>query len=215
MVVMSPSAVHHPIFARMYALISRKMEKKGVAEHRDEMLAGLEGRVVEVGAGNGLNFGHYPATVTEVVAVEPEPYLRSRAEEAARQARVPVTIVDGVAERLPADDGSFDAAVASLVLCSVPDQSRALAEIARVLRRGGELRFYEHVVANDNPRMASVQRWLDDRNIWPRMAGGCHAARDTAAAIEHAGFTIERCRRFPFAAGPVAVPHIIGVARRA
>ncbi|MEA2467958.1 MAG: hypothetical protein QOJ57_2084, partial [Thermoleophilaceae bacterium] len=144
-------AVHHPLFARLYALISPKAEKAGVGDHRREMLDGLAGRVIELGAGNGLNFAQYPESVTEVVAVEPEPYLRSRADEAAAAAAVPVTVVEGTADRLPAADASFDAAVASLVLCSVPDQARALAELRRVLRPGGELRFYEHVIA-DTPR---------------------------------------------------------------
>jgi SAM-dependent methyltransferase len=210
---MSAPAVHHPIFARLYVRMSPRAEKQGVAEHRDELLAGLAGRVVEVGAGNGLNFAHYPAAVTEVVAVEPEPYLRDRAGEAAARAPVPVTVLDGLAERLPADDGAFDAAVASLVLCSVADQAAALAEIRRVLRPGGELRFYEHVVSR-TPRNARVQRWLDDRGIWPRLAGGCHCARETDAAIERAGFAIERCRRFPFGPGAFALPHLVGVARR-
>jgi len=202
----------HPIFARLYARASPKVERRGQAEHRAEMLAGLEGRVIEIGAGNGLNFAHYPATVTAVLAVEPEPYLRDRAAEAAASAAVPVAIVDGVADELPAGDGDFDAAVASLVLCSVPDQAVALAELRRVLKPGGELRFYEHVLATG--RLGSTQRRLDDWGIWPRLSGGCHGARDTAAAIARAGFAIERCRRFPFAVGPVAVPHIVGAARR-
>jgi ubiquinone/menaquinone biosynthesis C-methylase UbiE len=209
---MSTTRVRHPIFARLYARASPGIDRKGAAEHRDEMLAGLAGRVIEVGAGNGLNFAQYPAAVTEVVAVEPEPYLRDKASDAAERAPVAVTVVDGVADALPAEDGSFDAAVASLVLCSVPDQAAALAEIRRVLRPGGELRFYEHVVAGG--RLGTAQRRLDDWGIWPRLSGGCHGARDTAAAIAAAGFTIERCRRFPFAAGPVSVPHIVGTARR-
>lgn len=203
----------HPIFARLYAWASPGVERKGGAEHRAETLAGLGGRVVEVGAGNGLNFAHYPAGVTEVVAVEPEPYLRERAQSAAREASVPVTVVDGVADALPAPDGAFDAAVASLVLCTVPDQPAALRELRRVVRPGGELRFYEHVVATG--RFGTVQRRLDDWTIWPRLSGGCHGARDTAAAIAANGWTIERVRRFDFKAGPVALPHIIGVARRA
>jgi ubiquinone/menaquinone biosynthesis C-methylase UbiE len=210
---MSTRPVRHPIFARLYARVSPGVERKGAAEHRDELLAGLAGRVLEIGAGNGLNFAHYPASVTEVVAVEPEPYLRGRGREAAESAPVPVTVVEGVADGLPADDGAFDAVVASLVLCSVPDQATALAEVRRVLRPGGELRFYEHVIS-DRPRAAAVMRALDASGIWPRLAGGCHAGRDTAAAIERAGFVIERVRRFPFAAGPVALPHVIGVARR-
>jgi SAM-dependent methyltransferase len=206
------TAVRHPIFARLYARLSPGVERKGGAEHRAELLAGTAGRVLEVGAGNGLNFAHYPPTVTEVVAVEPEPYLRERAAEAAAGAPVPVRVVEGVADAVPAEDGSFDAAVASLVLCSVPDQAAALAEIRRVLRSGGELRFYEHVVSN-TPRMARLQRRADDWGIWPRFSGGCHASRDTVAAIEAAGFDIERVRRFPFAAGPMSLAHVIGLAR--
>src|SRR3954453_23146403 len=103
----------HPFFARFWIKVSPKAEAKGVAAHRDELLAGLSGRVLELGAGNGLNFAHYPATVAEVVAVEPEAYLRERAAEAAAAAHVPVRVVDGVADRLPAPDASFDAAVAS------------------------------------------------------------------------------------------------------
>jgi ubiquinone/menaquinone biosynthesis C-methylase UbiE len=206
-------AVHHPLFARLYALISPKAEKAGVGDHRREMLDGLAGRVIELGAGNGLNFAQYPESVTEVVAVEPEPYLRSRADEAAAAAAVPVTVVEGTADRLPAADASFDAAVASLVLCSVPDQARALAELRRVLRPGGELRFYEHVIA-DTPRKAAVQRRADAWGVWPRMFGGCHVARDTVPAIEAAGFVVEQARRFDFKSGPVAIPHVIGVARR-
>jgi SAM-dependent methyltransferase len=204
--------VRHPVFARLYARASPGVERKGAAEHRAEMLAGIAGRVLELGAGNGLNFAHYPAAVAEVLAVEPEPYLRERATDAAAQAPVPITVVAGVADALPAGDGAFDAAVASLVLCTVPDQGAALAEIHRVLRPGGALHFYEHVVAGG--RLGTAQRWLDRSGVWPRLGGGCHGARDTAAAIEGAGFAIERCRRFDFPIGPVPVPHVIGVARR-
>jgi SAM-dependent methyltransferase len=205
--------VHHPLFARVYARLSARTEARGGAEHRRELLAGLHGRVLELGAGNGLNFPHYPDTVTEVVAVEPEDYLRARAHEAAEAVPVRVTVVDAVADRLPFADGSFDAAVASLVLCSVPDQGSALRELHRILPPGGELRFYEHVRPN-NPRTAALWQRADEWNIYPRIAGGCHAARDTEAAIRNAGFDVERCRRFPFKGGPVAAPHILGLARR-
>ncbi|MBV8950140.1 MAG: class I SAM-dependent methyltransferase [Actinobacteria bacterium] len=207
-----PDRVRHPIFARFYQRVSAGLEVAGAAEHRARLLRDLTGRVVEVGAGNGLNFAHYPDTVTEVVAVEPEPYLRARATEATTRARARVTIrvVDGTATSLPLPDASVDAAVASLVLCSVPDQPAALAELRRVLRPGGELRFYEHVLATD-ARLARTQRRLDP--IWTHMAGGCHVTRDTAAAIEHAGFTITECDRFPFEPGALAklaAPHILG-----
>jgi ubiquinone/menaquinone biosynthesis C-methylase UbiE len=171
--------------------------------------------VIEIGAGNGLNFAHYPHEVDEVVAVEPEPYLRARAQEAAADAPVKVTVVDGTADQLPGADGEFDAAVASLVLCTVPDQSGALAEARRVLRPGGELRFYEHVRADD-PRLA---RWQDRlaKRIFPAVGGGCHPNRETQAAIAAAGFEIERARHFEWKPGPglgVVAPHVIGVARR-
>jgi ubiquinone/menaquinone biosynthesis C-methylase UbiE len=208
------SAVHHPVFARVYARMSHGADERGQAEHRGRLLSGLAGRVVEVGAGNGLNFAHYPQSVDEVVAVEPESHLRRLAEQAAADGRVPIRVVDGLAERLPLDDGTVDAAVASLVLCSVEDQAVALAEVRRVLRPGGELRFYEHVVS-DRPVLSTVQR-VGDATIWPRIAGGCHAARDTGAAIQAAGFRVEWIERFEFRPGGVlpAVPHILGAARR-
>jgi SAM-dependent methyltransferase len=207
--------VRHPVFARCYARLSRRMEDESdVAEHRQELLAGLRGRVVEVGAGNGLNFRHYPATVTEVVAVEPEAYLRRLAQAEAARAAVPVQVVNGTAEALPAGNGAFDAAVASLVLCSVRDQRRALAELWRVLRPGGQLRFYEHVRAQE-PGFARVQRLVD--GVWPLLAGGCHTSRDTVAAIAAAGFQVDRCRRFWFPEARVpspSAPHALGVAHR-
>lgn len=208
------ASVHHPLFARLYARLSAREEEQGQADHRRETLAGLTGRVIEVGAGNGLNFGHYPDSVTEILAVEPEAYLRRLAMRATEEADVPVRVLDGVAERLPAEDGEFDAGVASLVLCSVPHPDRALDELFRVIRPGGELRFYEHVVAL-RPGAARVQRAVDV--VWPHLAGGCHASRDTNAAIREAGFVIESQRRFVFAPSPLvfpAAPRIMGKARR-
>jgi SAM-dependent methyltransferase len=206
--------VRHPIFARVYRRIAAEAEAKGASDHRDELLAGLSGRVIEVGAGTGLNFDHYPDAVTEVVAVEPEPYLRGAADEAAVAASVPVTIMDGTADELPAETGAFDAGVASLVLCSVSSQARALGELHRVIRAGGELRFYEHV-RSAKPGFARLQRALDV--VWPLFGGGCHTSRETERAITESGFAIERIRHFTFrpaaCAAPVS-PHIIGVARR-
>ncbi|WP_152648482.1 class I SAM-dependent methyltransferase, partial [Streptacidiphilus anmyonensis] len=108
-------AVRHPVFARLWSrVIGPALEKAGITEHRRRLLAGLSGEVVEIGAGNGLNFAHYPREVTRVLAVEPEPDLRALAEETARAAPVPVTVVAGRAERGPADEASFDAAVVCL-----------------------------------------------------------------------------------------------------
>ena len=190
------------------------MEEAGVAEHRERLLAGLVGRVVEVGAGNGLNFSHYPDTVTEVMAVEPESYLRARAELAAQNASVRVAVVNGDAEHLPLGDASVDAAVTSLVLCSVTDPTAALKEIRRVLRQGGELRFYEHVRANE-AGLARLQRFADP--IWSRFAGGCRLTRNTLAAIQAAGFIVDECDQFrfqPCLAAKLAAPHILGRAHK-
>jgi ubiquinone/menaquinone biosynthesis C-methylase UbiE len=205
-------SVKHPLFARFYARLAQHEDERGNADNRHELLAGLSGRVIEVGAGIGSNFAHYPPAVTEVIAVEPEPFLREKATENAAHAPVPVRVVDGLADALPAEDGSVDAAVASLVLCSVPDQAVALAELRRVIRPGGELRFYEHVISNRESRR-KFQRFMD-ATIWPRMAGGCHMTRDTKTAIERAGFIVQRSRRFPYPPGNFGLPHILGSARR-
>jgi ubiquinone/menaquinone biosynthesis C-methylase UbiE len=183
-----------PVFARIYTKVAEIGERRGGAEHRRKLLAGLSGRVIEIGAGTGANFVDYPTTVSEVIAVEPERYLRERAQLAATRAPVAVWVVDGVGDRLPGEPQSFDAAVAALVLCTVPDQQSVLAALFRVIRPGGELRFYEHVIA-DTPGKARFQRFAD-ATFWPHVAGGCHMARNTRSAIELAGFEIGTCERF-------------------
>jgi SAM-dependent methyltransferase len=207
--------MEHPRFASVYPSVAARADRRGAAEHRRRLLEGLAGRVVEVGAGNGRNFAHYPVTVAEVLAIEPEPTLRALAAEQARAAPVPVTVLAGLAEELPFADGELDAAVASLVLCSVPDQGRALDELRRVLRPGGELRFYEHVRPRRQPKRA-VFALADRSGAWPKLAAGCHLARDTAGAIAGAGFGIVACERFEFrsAAFEPRLSYILGRARR-
>ncbi|MGC4834134.1 methyltransferase domain-containing protein [Micromonospora vinacea] len=193
------ATVSHPVFARVYERLSVAMDRAGTAAFRRDLVAGLSGRVIEIGAGNGRMFSHYPPGVTQVVAVEPERRLRAAAERAAADAPVPVTVVDGLADALPAGDGEFDAAVAALVLCTVPDQPSALAEISRVLRPGGEVRFFEHVAAEETTGLHRAQR-IVDATLWPRLFAGCHTGRDTVAAITAAGFEVEEQRRFRFPA---------------
>ncbi|MBA3263478.1 MAG: class I SAM-dependent methyltransferase [Thermoleophilaceae bacterium] len=210
----SGGAVRNPLFARLLVRL-RRNEPPEHLEYRRELLRGLSGRVLDVGAGDGANFPHFPSSVTEVIAVEPEPFLRERARENAKHAAVPVNVVDALADRLPLEDATVDAAVVALVLCTVPDQAATLRELRRVIRAGGELRFFEHVLARD-PTLARVQRVLERSGCWPLVAGGCHPARDTAAAITTAGFSIEACRRLSVKPCPLAfpvAPHILGTAR--
>ncbi|WP_406098848.1 class I SAM-dependent methyltransferase [Streptomyces sp. NBC_01013] len=209
-------AVHHPVFARCYARLSVVAESAaGLAGVRAELLAGLSGRVIEIGAGNGLNFAHYPPAVSEVVAIEPERTLRQLAVRSALRAGIPVDVVPGTAEALPVKSEAFDGAVVSLVLCTVRDVGQSLAEIRRVLRPGGELRFFEHV-RSEGRVMAAMQRALD-RTVWPRLAGGCHTSRDALAAIEAAGFVVEAYRKVDMPAVGIRLPTsscVLGVARR-
>jgi ubiquinone/menaquinone biosynthesis C-methylase UbiE len=208
------SEFQHPRFARMYERISVESERRGTAEHRDRVLAGLSGHVIEIGAGNGLNFPHYPDTVAEVVAVEPDDHLRGLAEEAAKEATVAVRVIAGHSTALPVAEGEFDAVVASLVLCSVPNLQPALAELRRVLKPGGQLRFFEHV-RSDHPVFGLLEDMITP--FWSRMGGGCQPNRDTTSAIEAAGFSIEEIDRFYYA--PLrffpSQAHILGRARPA
>lgn len=208
-------SVRRPLFARFYDRASGAMEAGGFAAHRARLLAGLSGRVIEVGAGNGLNFPHYPPAVSSVLAVEPEPYLREVARRSAESSPIPIAVVAGVAERLPADDATFDAAVVSLLLCSVAEQAAALRDVRRVVRPGGQLRFLEHV-RGQTRALTTVQRLLD-ATFWPVVCGGCHTSRDTGTAIQQAGFAITDIEHVRFPDSRITLPtspHIIGTALR-
>ena len=203
--------VHHPLFARLCAVMSRK-EPAQVREHRSELLSGLSGRVLELGAGAGANFGLYPTDIGEVIAVEPEPYLRAKAIEAAASAKVPVTVVDGTADRLPAEDASVDAAVACLVLCSVPDPPAALAELSGCCAPAASCASTSTSLRRAPGRAHPAHR----RRVSGRVLRGLPHRRDTPAAIAGAGFAIDRERRLQV--GPRFVPaatHVLGTARRA
>lgn len=186
---MSSNTVDNPFFARVWMFISRH-EPKSVLQCRRENLAGLSGRVLEVGAGTGSNFPLYPDTVTEVVAVEPELRLTGIAQAAAVSAPVPVTVTAGTIESLDAGE-PFDAVVCSLVLCSVDKPDDVVQQLFSLLRPGGELRYFEHIASSG--WHAQLQR-LADATVWPRMAGNCHTHRHTERTITNAGFRIDAAR---------------------
>lgn len=182
---------------------------------RHRLLEGLRGRVIELGCGDGRAFEHYPPEVASVLAVEPDPTARAVAAERARDAPVPIDVVDGVADALPAENGVFDAAVVMGVLCSVPDPDVALRELRRVLATGGELRFYEHV-RSENAAFRRIQRAVDAL-FWTRALGGCETTRDTTAAIVRAGFQIMKLERGFHSSSVVTItsaPYVFGMARR-
>ena len=211
MTAVETTTKRRPIFGRMYPRMARAMDEGGLAGRRRDLLAGLSGEVVEVGAGHGPNFAHYPSEVTRLVAVEPEPRLREQARAAAAGATVAVEVLPGMADRLPLAEHSVDAVVFCLVLCSLPDVGAALAEARRVLKPGGQVRFLEHGRA-DTRGMARVQAVLDG-TLWPHLAGGCHTGHDTLAEIEQAGFTLGKVERFllPQARTPFSF-HVLGSA---
>lgn len=204
--------IRHPLFARFFDRFSKTMERE-LGPLRDELVDGLTGRVLELGAGNGINFSHYPTSVNAVVAIEPEPYLRAKAERAASAAPVPVFVHPGRAGELRLEPGSFDAAVCSLVLCSIGDQQAALRELHAALRGGGELRFLEHV--RGKGVKAKVQRAVDSSRVWPGVAGGCHCSRDTVTELRAAGFTVGKERSVNVGPGwAITNPHVLGTAVR-
>lgn len=171
-------------------------ETEEVRALRRENLAGLSGRVLEVGAGVGTNFAFYPDSVQQVVAIEPEPRLADRARDAAAEARIPVHVIEGTVEEFTAAE-PFDAVVCSLVLCSIADPDAVLRQLFSQLRPGGELRYFEHV-ASDGVR-GRLQRFAD-ATFWPKLLGNCHTHRDTEWSIRAAGFEIgdaQRERVFP------------------
>lgn len=186
--------------ARLYDGALGWLDRRGLAAAREALVRDLDGDVVEVGCGTGATFAHYPAGA-RVRAVEPEPDFRRAAALAARGATGTVDVLPGEAERLPFPDGAFDAAVASLVLCSVAEPGAALRELRRVLRPGGRLRLLEHV-RHPSAWVGRVQDALDP--AWTALEGrGCHIGRDTPAVVRGAGFEVEEERglRLPPVAG--------------
>jgi len=190
--------------AELYDEVMSRGEAAGMATWRRELVQGLSGQVLEVGAGTGLMFPHYPEAL-EVTALEPDETFLALARPRAAAARARVSLVPGTVESLPFDAGRFDAIVVSLVLCSVPSVSRALREIARVLRPGGEVRLIEHV-RSPRPVAGALMSLFDP--IWLHLnAQGCHMSRDTEASLRSAGYDLLDVQPFQvFSPGLPAFP---------
>ena len=175
-------------FTALYDRSLKATEDAGLRETRRRALAGAAGRTIDLGAGTGANLDLYPEKVTELVLAEPDPHMLRKLREKAAARGLTANIVEAPAEALPFPDSSFDTAVFTLVLCTVPDPAAALAEVARVLRPGGRLLFVEHVRSEET----GVARWQDRlEKPWRFFADGCHCNRDTVASIEASPLTVE------------------------
>lgn len=180
------------IFSAVYDPLLKGTEDAGLRETRRQVLAAARGRTVDIGAGTGANLGLYPDAVTELVLSEPDPHMTKRLRQKMAESHSSAALVEAPAERLPFDDSSFDTAVFTLVLCTVPDPDAALAEAARILKPGGRLLFVEHVRAPE-PGLA---RWQDRLEApWRLFADGCHCNRDTVATIEASPLTVDEVER--------------------
>jgi ubiquinone/menaquinone biosynthesis C-methylase UbiE len=193
-------------FSAMYDRAMKATEEAGMREKRREVLAEARGRTIDIGAGTGLNLDLFPAEVSELVLAEPDPHmlrqLRAKVPESGREA----SVVQAPAESLPFEGDSFDTAVFTLVLCTVPDPTAALAEAARVLRPGGKLLFVEHVRSED-PGLA---RWQDRlEGPWRFFGDGCHCNRDTVAAIEASPFEVEKVGKDELPKAPPLVKPLV------
>ncbi len=205
----------HPLFARFYDRMIAGTERAGLGEMRQRLLSSASGRVLELGAGTGSNLEHYTDAVTELVLAEPDPnmatLLRERLEREGTPAGNP-SVIEAPAEDLPFDDGSFDVVVATLVLCTVENPVRAVAEVRRVLVEGGRFLYLEHV-RSARPGLARWQDWLE--RPWGWVAGGCHPNRATDQLLASAGFWIDSLERDKLPKAPPLVrPVIHGVAIR-
>ncbi len=198
------------LFALGYDRQMKKVEAGGLRRAREGLLAGTAGRVLEIGGGTGANLAFYGAGVESLTLTEPERPMLRRLEARAREQAPDALVLRAPAEDLPFDDDCFDVAVSTLVLCGVNDQPRALRELRRVLRPGGELRFIEHVRSHD-PRMARRQDRMNGLN---RFIAGCECNRPTVDSITAAGFEVTRVEvATPKKVPSFLSPFVVGAAR--
>jgi len=196
------------LYAFMYDRIGRGSEAAGLQRERVALLAHARGNTVEIGAGTGLNLDHYPPTVTHLTLVEPDRHMRKRLRQRVARIRPDAAVLDARAESLPLPDASVDTIVVTFVLCSVADQTAALAEITRVLRPGGQLLFLEHVRDTD-PQIADKQDHAPFLYSWI----GCHPNRATLEAITHSPLSVVNVRHGQVPKAPVIErPMVVGVA---
>lgn len=204
------SNLYGRLFARIYDKLMESTEKAMMRQTRSELLADASGRVLELGAGTGLNIEHYTDKVTELVLCEPEAPMAKQLRKRAQRAHVPATVVEAPGEQLPFGDSEFDTVVSTLVLCTVTDPARSVAEAARVLKPGGRLLFVEHV-RSENPKLAKWQDRLE--RPWGFIGHGCHPNRDTLATLGGSPLEVERIEDGTLEkAPPVVRPLIIGSA---
>jgi len=199
------------IFAAGYDRYMARSERGGLAAKRALLLGEATGRVLEIGAGTGLNLARYGDGIQELVLTEPEEPMARRLEAKLHKSGLDARVMRAPAEQLPFEEGVFDCVISTLVLCTVPDQAATLAELRRVLRPDGRLFFLEHVRSED-PKLA---RWQDRLGpLWARFGQGCQCNRTTLSSIE-AGFRVEQLEhdRVP-KAPPWVRPLIAGRARR-
>lgn len=179
------------LMSSIYDRFMRNAEEACLGAWRADLLRGLSGAVLEIGAGTGANLRHYPSSVTRLVVTEPDPHMLGRLRARAAADAPPRTeLLRASSDALPFEDGSFDAVVTTLVLCSVLDPRATLSELARVLRPGGALLYLEHVAAEDRPDRLAWQRRIEP--VWKHVAGNCHLTRRTSDTIRAAGFEVER-----------------------
>jgi ubiquinone/menaquinone biosynthesis C-methylase UbiE len=169
-------------------LTNLSMRNKRLSAYRDRVVPAATGRVLEIGIGSGLNLPRYSPNVQHLIGLEPSPKLLGMARHAVRLV-IPVDLIEGSAEEIPLEKASVDTVVTTWTLCTIPDASRALYEMRRVLKPGGRLLFVEHGRASD----PNVVWWQDHLTpIWKSIGGGCHLNRAIGSLIEGAGFRFER-----------------------
>jgi len=202
-----------PLFAAIYDPATALIERTLLRPHREYLVANLDGTVLDLGAGTGAMFPYFDSVATastEFHAIEPDSHMRRQAAEKANAQATPIRIESSPAEALPYDEESFDVVIASMVFCTIPDIESAVSEIARILKPGGELRFFEHVI--DDGWRAWVQSALAP--LWKRLAGGCHLTRQTGSRlIADQSFDVVEIERLNLGVTPIR-PFVRGRLRK-